>query len=426
MIRRPVRSHLFIHTHYPYCFADRLPFGLHLGEVAPQAPPPGEFLWSQENLFRRELDVDLPEELSPFPSAEPPPGFTFPQSPIWTRRRDHRYSCGVHYSADWSSDVYALRAESDHILRIVTPPGVSATWDESRSCFVTHDIAGAVRLIPGIPFAQYVDGDPNSCLTVACLQTLQSLSVFPQYPEIEKLVLELMLYTYGREPDDEDPTHIPAIYTFSCLKRNDRSSQPNDDSYTGSYNLAATVEKGDGLGTFVPAVQAGFPEARQHISIVLTILHKLYRLIMPHCLTKEEMDLIDFHSRYNNTFSFGGLEPGPTAVQMNVSSSFSGEDLLKMLGIIQGSWHFDKSDDKTRPTLFIICLRLPKGISAIYLLLIGNIFLNCFYRRRSWSLFSWSLRPLLSRNWPLLYLSRLSRQRYPLRLLTVHSFEHAD
>ncbi|KAK7021470.1 hypothetical protein R3P38DRAFT_2527025, partial [Favolaschia claudopus] len=57
--------------------------------------------------------------------------------------------------------------------------------------------------------------------------------------------------------------------------------------------------------------------------------------------------------------SFGGLLPGCTSCQMNVSSD--GFDLAHFIGSHQGAWHTDIGDDWTRWTLVTMLLNLPPG-----------------------------------------------------------------
>jgi hypothetical protein len=59
----------------------------------------------------------------------------------------------------------------------------------------------------------------------------------------------------------------------------------------------------------------------------LQILHRLYRLIIPLCISRFEWDMMEFHGYENNVVTFGGLEPGPTSCQTNSSSSANSFDL---------------------------------------------------------------------------------------------------
>jgi hypothetical protein len=100
------------------------------------------------------------------------------------------------------------------------------------------------------------------------------------------------------------------------VKRTDFHEHVHD----GSFNLANTVMKGEGLDTFLPAVQANMHTAMSQIATILTVLHSLFRLITPKCLSKFEQEITDFHSEFNNIFSFGGLEPGGGCSNERVSA----------------------------------------------------------------------------------------------------------
>ena len=118
--------------------------------------------------------------------------------------------------------------------------------------------------------------------------------------------------------------------------------------------------KGERLGTFLPAVQANTPTAMSQIATVSTVLHTLFRLIMPKFLSKFEQEITDFHSEFNNIFSFGGLEPDRVSAQMNVSAL--GQLLSFFIGQVQGVWHTDVSDSICRWTLFALLLQVSPGI----------------------------------------------------------------
>lgn len=119
--------------------------------------------------------------------------------------------------------------------------------------------------------------------------------------------------------------------------------------------------KGEGLGTFLPAMQANSSEAHGQIHQILVELHTLRCLIMPKCLSKFEHDICDFSMNYNNIFSFGSLEPNGTSIQLNVSSV--GKLLDSTIGTQQGSWHTNKSDDPQFWTMFTLLFCLPAGMN---------------------------------------------------------------
>lgn len=335
-------------------------------------PPPGSFEYAGPFPKLPHLE-HLPATLRPAESAIGPPGHSYPQSPpLWTLVSDPPfYKVGKYYLAEASSNRLDIQREKDRMMSLRMPPNVAPTWDEEAHKFVAEPIPGMVEMPVGVPFAVRVDGKPNQILTVGCAHTLDTLKDLPEGPEIIEITRSLEDELWGSPPSDDKPAVRP-LYTWHGLGRNDRdpnskekdrSTKPSDEppSYIGSFNLAGTVEQGHGAGKVVPAVQISYAEGREQITRVLGLLNRFYRLVMPYCISKMEMELMDFHSQDNNIFTFGGVPPCGTGVQMNVSTSFNGEDLIKMIGSTQGSWHPDSSDDETRPTLFLLFLRLPEG-----------------------------------------------------------------
>jgi hypothetical protein len=266
--------------------------------------------------------------------------------------------------ADYNISEENVEAHRKSLENIATPPNVEPNLIEGS--FVASPIPGMVEMIPGIPFAFAYHGDPNRLHTVGCVQTLESLSLYPDYPDVLRESVKLAKITWGCPAHGETPEIAP-IYELPGMKENDRSAKRtnfHEHAHDGSYNLASTVMKGEGLGTFLPAVQANTQTATSQIATVLTVLHTLFRLIMPKCLSRFEQEITDFHSDFNNVFTFGGLEPGGVGAQMNVSAL--GKLLSFFIGRVQGGWHSDMSDSICRWTLFVLLLRVGPGISSSY------------------------------------------------------------
>jgi hypothetical protein len=80
---------------------------------------------------------------------------------------------------------------------------------------------------------------------------------------------------------------------------------------------------------------------------------------MPCCLSKFEWEANRFITEYNNVFVFGGLGPGATGLQMNVSSGVG--ELKLSIGGKQGDWHPDSPDEETMWTMVTMMLKLPPG-----------------------------------------------------------------
>ncbi|PPQ74217.1 hypothetical protein CVT24_001131 [Panaeolus cyanescens] len=282
----------------------------------------------------------------------------YPSASCYSLLKDSRYYAGYAYITSYK--VESSTAHKERLLAIQTPAACNPVFRDGR--YVVESIPGMVKLIPGIPFGIFLNGDDNRIQTVACVHTLDSLSHFPDFPDMEAASIRLAQLTWGTGTE-------LSIFELKGLKKNDRSFLRESQEYAhdGSYSLGNTIMKGDGPGTLVPAVQSRDPITSARIISVLQTLHKLHRLILPKCITKFEFDICDFHANYTNMFSSGGLEPASTSVQMNVSSL--GKDLSSSIGEIQGRWHTDVSDDPNRFTLFVLLLRVsPTGHPGVFCL----------------------------------------------------------
>jgi len=336
--------------------------------ISPSLPPPvsplvDEFSYQDDDLLiqgSKPLKPG-PDILHPPPSANPPSGCSYPQSPTWHLKWDNRYLNGWIYAADYHIKE-RLRIDKDRMATIATPPNVAPSLENGR--YVSGPIPGMVKMIAGVPFVFFLDGDYRRPYTVSCCHTLESLRRFSDWDTILYLSVRLAKLTWGCKAHNSTP-EIPRLCILDGLKRNDRSAKnPPLGSRNGSYSLANTVAKGDGPGVVLPACQANTVAARRQIATVLQILHQLYRRIMSKSTSKFEMAMADFHSEYNNVLSFGGLEPGPTSCQFNVSSL--GKLLQELLGY-QGFWHPDPLDDLTRYTLFVLLLHIGPSEHVYFL-----------------------------------------------------------
>jgi hypothetical protein len=320
-------------------------------------PEVDEFSYQDEDLL---IELSKPpkpgaDTLHPPTSTIPPSGCSYPQSLTWQLKWDNRYLNGWIYAADYHIKE-RLRIDKDRMATISTPPNVAPSHEDGR--YVGRPIPGMVKMIAGVPYVFFLDGDYRRPYTVGCSHTIDSLRRFPDWDTILSLSVRLAKLTWGCKAHNNTPA-IQRLCTLDGLKRNDRSAKTSknlpDGSRDGSYSLANTVAKGEGPGVVLPASQANTAVARQQIATVLRILHQLYRHILPKSISKFEMAMADFHSEYNNVVTFGGLEPGPTCCQFNSSSL--GKVLKEQLGY-QGFWHPDNLDDLTRYTLFVLLLNI--------------------------------------------------------------------
>ena len=337
----------------------------------PTPPLKSEFSFKAEDL----CPAPSPDEthlIAPAP-ASPPDGEYYPLAPQsgYKLAADTRYKRGYVYIAEYDVSEDNVKAHGKSLECIATPPNIKPNLIEGS--FVPSPIPGMVRMIPGIPFAFAYNGNLDRLHTVGCVQTLQSLSQYSDYPDILWESVKLAKLTWGC-PAHGDTPEIAPVYELQGMKENDRSAKRtafHQHSYDGSFNLANTVMKGEGIGTFLPAVQANTPTAMSQIATILSTLHTLFRFIMPKCLSKFEQEITDFHSNFNNVFTFGGLEPGGVSAQMNVSAL--GELLSFFIGKVQGGWHTDVSDSICRWTLFVMLLRVGPGIFLSHISVSGFI-----------------------------------------------------
>lgn len=324
------------------------------------SPLIANFSFTESELCSSQL---LLEQVLSAPCAVTPPrGCYYPLAPVGGYKlvSDLRYRRGKVYIAPYDVSKESVMSHAALLATTCTPPNVDPQL-VGNQVFVSSPIPGMIQMVPGVPFAVAFNDDQNRLHTVACAQTLESLQGYPDFKEILEMSGKLAKLTWGCKSHGNTP-EIQPIYELPGLKENDRSTKRSDFNthlHDGSYNLANTVMKGEGQGTFLPAVQANTPTALAQISTVLQILHGLYWHIMPKCISKFEFEIINFHAEFNNVLTFGGLGSNGTSVQMNSSSL--GETLSFYIGNIQGGWHQDNSDDLCEWTLFTLLLRVGPG-----------------------------------------------------------------
>ncbi|THU79966.1 hypothetical protein K435DRAFT_874867 [Dendrothele bispora CBS 962.96] len=308
------------------------------------------------------LDHNIPPlQLCPNSNTtSPPEGFTFPKAPVYYRNKtsDLQFRRSYFYSCSVSTDQAHKDAEKAHLNLVVSPPEViPAGYDQVRQSFDMDPIQGMIEMpLPGVSFVVYLDNDPNRLITMACFQTMESLSFYHEFPRIRFLVDSLWSNTWGNR-------HELPFYKLG-LKHNARSSKPVEGSAAGSYSLGVTVGEGQGKGIVQPAVQLTTPAFVLRHHRLLVTLHELFRLIVPLCISKLEWDVTNVRAEELNVFCTGGLAPAHSSVQKNVSPGRKGGSLIAFIGIIQGKWHSDSKDDKNHWTLLVVFLRIPPGSAA--------------------------------------------------------------
>lgn len=268
---------------------------------------------------------------------------------------DYRFRRGYAYSTPWSLTPESKAEEADKLYRIATPPGAKPLrYDAESHSWIMAPLQGMIEMVPGVPYTVEIDGNKDRTITVACLQTLDSLSVYPEFPDIQKYANELWDITWGTA------TELP-IYHLDGTKLNARSAKAKEGCADGSVLHGITVED-VGSGYVQPAVQANSDHAADVQEKLLTRLAALYRLIVPLCVSKQEMDVITFRNADFNALCCGCPLSRFSGVQKNISSSTEGGHNIVALSSSTGAWHPDAKDCPRRWSLGDGMLRLPPGI----------------------------------------------------------------
>lgn len=336
-------------------------YGASLDNIDLVRPPPN--LWTTYNRgydLPKQSPLGRPDQpiLQPPPPAKPEAHITYPQAPTYflNECRDNRWRRGYYYYTTYDP------ADNDlvlhHMQSLRTPPNVAPVTYRDGA-YVFEPVPGSCQLVAGVPVVVFLRGEVSHPVTIACLHTPESLAQYIEGPKIMTLVDDLYQYTFGTNSHDGIPG-IQPIYLIPGVKPNDRSCKDTGDgSPGGSYNTTSTLLQGNGIGVSIPAVQTAVPEAKEALLRINTILSEFYRLIMPLSVSKEELEVTDFHSIDYNAFGHGLFDPGNTSVQNNVSSDKQGG--RPSIGDEQSSWHNDSLDCFVRWTLFVLMFRIPPG-----------------------------------------------------------------
>ncbi|KAL1684696.1 hypothetical protein GGG16DRAFT_119562 [Schizophyllum commune] len=303
-------------------------------------------------------------ELQPLPrppEQSAPQGYCYPEADAYRLKTGTAYLRGCYYAAPFNP---ASREEKRHaLLSIATPPETRARWDAEAHTWRNDPILGCLAMPPGIPFVAEIEGDPRRLFTVACFHTLSSLRQYPdRYPRIHAASQELYHIIFGRCGASGDPISYP-FFSLPGLRRNDRSGTVDKLSFlyrhNGSFNISSTLMQGQGQGTVLPAEQIDSPESVHILGRMGQLIHELYHLIVPTCVSKLEWEASQFRMADLNVKATGGLEPAATAVQVNVSSAVNDVSLEDVIGSVQGRYHTDAHDSPALWTLGAVFFRLP-------------------------------------------------------------------
>lgn len=90
---------------------------------------------------------------------------------------------------------FSTREEAELLYNIATPAGVYLLqFDTSSKSYIMGTVEDMIEMPPGVPFVVNIDGDESHSITVACLQTLDSLQGYSKYPTNTLRLKSLFLF----------------------------------------------------------------------------------------------------------------------------------------------------------------------------------------------------------------------------------------
>lgn len=229
-----------------------------------------------------------------------------------------------------------------------------------RQCLqLPEKLRGLLVTELGIPYYQQTSGRPRDCSLVAVTHTPESiLEQFPneiglQGAEHMKRIQDLM-FTLG-------PGEKGLWWRTASFKDNDRSA--GQGSGEGSFSCAGTIQKGEGQGVFVPAIQNASPRVQEVLRDLFSHFGKLHRIMR---LTSQRADhymMGEAEQEINNSPRIGDGESGGTSVQLNIH--YSERPFSETIGFEQAEPHTDDEDDPCHPTMTIHLTTTPYGMLLI-------------------------------------------------------------
>ncbi|KAJ7580394.1 hypothetical protein C8J56DRAFT_1058029 [Mycena floridula] len=254
----------------------------------------------------------------------------YPQSPIWRLVKTNKYLIGCCYKANLNILSEAIEADQEHMINLELPPEIDAI--ETEDMFVHRPVPGMVKMIPGIPFRWQVVGGPRDdeiarYVFGGCVMMLKSIqNLHPHiYEQVYALAKELHLLALEASIQRENWSNLSIHLTISNI-------------------MTGTKRK---LLVFICGVMGD------------EFLQELTMLMMPRSISKHQWEMTTFHLEDNNSFSFGGLQPGPIALQINISSILNAKGFFEAFGAIQSMIHGEDGDDTTMATNFHLIYHLP-------------------------------------------------------------------
>jgi hypothetical protein len=150
-----------------------------------------KFLYSKEDLvaWSSTFLEGLPKTLVPPQAETPEPGKCYPQAPVFTLSQTMEYKAGFAYTTQYERH-RQLAIDRFVQSHITTPPSLPPKFNDKKDCFTSTPIAGMTAMPLGCPFALEIvmPGNEKPIIsTVGIVHTLDSMSHYPEYPQILNL-----------------------------------------------------------------------------------------------------------------------------------------------------------------------------------------------------------------------------------------------
>lgn len=306
----------------------------------------------------------------------PPPGIYYPIAPHFSREADHRFLRG--WVDKCTYDANTAKVDESLLRSVDAHPALQGELQDASILY--SSVPGQFQLSPGIPAVKFDPAHPEWIETIACLQTLSSLSEYPGYSDhkIEEKIHRLHALTWTTENG-----RWTTPFYQQPWKRNQRSGPENPShKHDGCFSLAFNLGEGQGgKGIIQPASQYRSLEADIQRSELLGLLSEIVPWVHKCSLSKFEHEMLEWRGHVNNVPCLGGsfnvLFPD---CQMNVSSL--GQSLQAALGVLTGCFHVDIRDCRCGKTTMVLVLRrFHKGDLSGYF---GFFVLIWLFSRGSW------------------------------------------
>lgn len=145
---------------------------------------------------------------------------------------------------------------------------------------IWDNIPGELELPAGYPVARLSTETLITYRLRPVSITSKSLKHFPVTTNAETFLTKLAHLIWGKPAEDGHPEILP-VYKLPGLIRNDcLAPDLPKDSPCGSFNLAATLGKGEGRGHLILAVQVPTPKALSQIKQIVTLVYELWQIAL--------------------------------------------------------------------------------------------------------------------------------------------------